>query len=120
MRVTHIHHMNQEVGILKLIERGPKGARQVLRELPEKTHRIRDDDLALLRKTEPAGGGIQGGKQEVVGEDLALGEGIEEGGLTRIGISYNRDDRYPGLKSFRTALAMGPGQMIDLCLQTED
>jgi hypothetical protein len=115
-----VDHVQQQVGILQLLERRLEGADEAFGQVADKADGVGDDHLPLERKPQPSGGGVEGGKEQILGKDLALGEGVEQGRLAGIGVADDGDDRHPGADALLATLHAAAGQRLELLLQAAD
>ena len=58
-------------------------------KLGDKSHRVRQDHVQVVRDLQLPGGGVQGVKEPVIGRDPRTGKLIEQSGLSRVGVAHN-------------------------------
>jgi len=75
-RITDINNMHQQVCFMQLFQGGLEGLEQFVRQIPDKTYRVSDNDLNIFGKTQPAAGRIKGGKELVLRIDVAFGQTV--------------------------------------------
>ena len=112
--------MEQQIGKGQLLQGGFKGLHQVVRQLADKSHRVRQQHGAGVGYLQGAGGGVQGVEQAVIGGDVRPGEAVEQGGLARVGIAHDGDNRH---LVFNAAVPLGgphPAHVLQLPLQLGD
>ena len=112
--------MQQQIGVLQLFQGGLEGAQERFGQGADEADRIGDDNLPFAGETQAAGGGVQGGEEQVFGKDLAPGQGVEQGGFAGIGVTDDGDDRHAGLDPLAAALVAAPGELLQLPLQAGD
>ena len=92
--VAGIHDVEDEICVGHLLEGGAKGREEVFRKVADEPHRVGDNHLAVVGKTQPPRAGIQRCEEFVLRHRLAVGKGVEQGALTRIGVPHDADDRH--------------------------
>ena len=65
--IRGIEHVQQEVRLLELLERGLEGRHQGVGQILDEPDGVGEHDLALLREPHAAGGGVEGREQLVLG-----------------------------------------------------
>ena len=110
-RVTHVDHMEEDVRSLEFVKRRPEGGHEFLRQVPNETHRIGDDRLGIFWKAEARAFRIERGEEAVLGEDFAFRQGIQERGLSGIGVAHDGDDGE--LRPFPSKAPLSPG-LLDI------
>ena len=89
IRVGGIHHVDQQVGIHGFLQRGFEGINEAVRQVTDKTHRVRQGHGAIgLTQVQLAGCRVQRGKQLVGGVRPRFDQCVEQGGLTRVGVAH--------------------------------
>ncbi len=109
--------MQKEVGLVELLERRPKGPRQIARQIANEAHRVGDDDLPLARKPQPAGGRVECGEQLVLGQDVAPGQGVEQRRLAGVGVADDGHHRQAAPHPLGPSARPLPTEAIDLLLE---
>ena len=66
-----VDDVQQQVGLVQLLQRGAERARQVARQIADEPDGVGDDDLALAREAQPPRGRIQRREQPVLGQHVA-------------------------------------------------
>jgi len=61
-------------------------------QFADEADRIRQEDVLVGRKAQPASGGVQRCEQLVFGQDIRAGEPVEQGGFAGVGIADNRGE----------------------------
>ena len=97
-----------------------KGLHQVVGQLADEAHRVRDEHRAGVRDLQGAGGGVQGVEQPVVGGDGRPGELVEQGGLARVGIAHDGHHRHLVLDAPLPLGGPHPADLLQLGLQLGD
>ena len=97
IRVAEVDHLDQEVGVVQLLERGAERLDQVGRQIADEADRVGQHHLALAREAEPAADRVEGGEQLVLDQRVPLGEGVEQGRLAGVGVADDRHDRHLAL-----------------------
>ena len=85
--------MEQQVGVLQLLQRRLEGLHQLVGELADKADGVRDHHIQRVADGELASGGIQGVKEAVVGRDGRPGELIQQGGFPGVGVAHDGNHR---------------------------
>ena len=89
-------------------------------EIPDEPHRIGHDDFAIVRKSETTARGVERFEEAILGRDLAMSQGIKQGGFPRIGVP---DDGEYGKRLAETsgsALILMAGDIVNVSLQMRD
>jgi branched-chain amino acid aminotransferase len=97
---TAIDDMYKQVGIPKLLERGPKGRHQRVRQIADESHRVDGHHGRVTVGIQRTHAGIEGGKKFVLGKDPRMSQRIQQGGFSGVGITDNGD-----LKHFAPSVA---------------
>ena len=87
VRVGDVYYVEQQVGLAGLVERTLEGVYQVGRQLSDESYGICEEERQIVYH-HLSYGSIEGGKELVFGEHLALGEQVHDGTLAHVGISY--------------------------------
>lgn len=87
--IGHVDDVEQQVGILQLLQGGLEGLHQLMGQLADKAHGVGDHHVQGVADGQEAGGGIQGIKQAVVGGDPGPGDGIEQRGFAGVGVAHD-------------------------------
>ena len=69
--VGEVGHVQQQVRLLDLLQRGPEGRHQVVGQLLDEPDRVGEQRLAAAGQPDPARGGVEGGEQLVLGQHRA-------------------------------------------------
>ena len=88
-----VHDVEQEVGVVELLERRAERVHEVRRQVADEAHRVGDDHLAVAREAEPAARRVERREQLVLGEHLRVGERVEQRATCRR--SCSRRSRAP-------------------------
>ncbi|MNE05669.1 hypothetical protein D3C80_982390 [compost metagenome] len=88
-----VDHVQQQVGIARLLERGAERLDQLVRQVTDEADGIGEDHRTDVVELQTAQGRIEGGEQLVGSEDVSLGQRIEQGRLAGVGIADQRDHR---------------------------
>ena len=86
--------MEDQVRVRQLLQGGLEGLHQMVGQFSDEAHRVGDQHRAGVGDLQGAGGGIQRIKQTVAGGDPRVGEGVEQGGLARVGVAHNGHHRH--------------------------
>mmetsp|Transcript_9230 Transcript_9230/g.18153 ORF Transcript_9230/g.18153 Transcript_9230/m.18153 type:complete len:312 (-) Transcript_9230:42-977(-) len=111
-RIRHVNNVHQNVRVRNLFQRRSEGRDEVGGELLDEPDRVRDEHLGSVlqpRKLHLSSGGVQRGKEHVLGEGGLLllrlfprealprrRERIEKSRLPRVGVPHEGDDGQPG------------------------
>ena len=74
------------------------------RELPDKADGIGKQHRGLIGQRQPPGGGVEGGKEPVIGQDIRPAKGVKQRAFTGVGIADQRHHRYAALLPFLAVL----------------
>ena len=66
--------MEDDIAVLGLLQGALKRLDQVVGQLADKTHGVRQQNLLVPRQGKASGGGIQGGEQLVLRQDIRIGQ----------------------------------------------
>ena len=89
IRMTYIHHVHQQIGFPHLIQRRLERLYQVVRQFPDKTDRVTQQERQILYR-HLANGGVQRRKQLILREHLALAQQVHQRRFAHIGITHQR------------------------------
>ncbi len=92
--VGDVHHVEEQVRLVDLLQRGPEGGHQGGGQLLDEAHRVGEEGLPSAGQGHPAGGGVQGGEELVLGHHLGVADGVEQGALAGVGVAHQGDDRH--------------------------
>ncbi len=85
--------MQEQIRIVQFVQGRLKRGQEIGRQVPDKSHRISNQDLEVTGKAQPPARWIKGGKQTILRQDLAIGQRVEQGRFTRIRIADDRNHR---------------------------
>ncbi|MNN64610.1 hypothetical protein D3C81_1800580 [compost metagenome] len=88
-----VDHMQQQIRVARLFERSPKSLDQLVWQVTNEAHGIGQDNRPDIVELKPAQGRIKCRKQLIGCVDLGLGQGIEQGRFTGVGIANQRNRR---------------------------
>lgn len=77
LRMRGVGDVDQDIGAFQLLQGGHEGLAQIGRQVADEAHGIGQNDLTIFG-VQPAAGWIEGGKELVLGQDVALGQGVEQ------------------------------------------
>lgn len=89
-------------------------------KIPNESDRISHDHLTIVRKPKAAAGYIEGLKEAILSRNLAVGQRINQRGLTRVRVSNDRKDGKGLPKSTRPALVLVSGDILDVLFPVRD
>ena len=89
VRVAGVEDVEEDVGVLELLEGGAEGADERAGEVLDEADGVGDEDLALLGEAVAARGGVEGGEELVLGEDVGPGHAVEERALAGVGVAHD-------------------------------
>src|SRR5262245_7975578 len=119
-RMRPVHEVDEQVGVLDLLERRTEGVDQVLRQVADEPHRVVDHDLALARQPQPTRRRIERREHPVLDEDLAFRQHVEERALPRVRVADERHDRHVPLAAPRAPLLAPHALSLELLLEKAD
>ena len=117
--VADIADMQNHVGFKNLFQGGAEGGDQLGWQVGNETDSVRGDDLAPRGQDKAAHGGVESGKQHVLGQNIGPGHAIEQGGFAGIGISDKGDQRKRHLAAAGAVQFAGFYHTIQLTFQTD-
>ena len=83
-----VHHVEQQVRILHHFQGGFEGRHQLMGQPLDEPYGVRQGAAAAVRQIQLPGGGVQGGEQLILGIDVRMGQGIQQGALPGVGIPH--------------------------------
>src|SRR5258708_25804914 len=94
MRIRRVDDLDEDVGAVDLLERGPERVDELVRQLVDEPDGVGHDRGLAVTELDLAAGGIQRRKQLVLGlRDLAPDEAIEERRLAGVRVADDADGR---------------------------
>lgn len=84
-----VEDVYQEIRYNGFLERGFEGFDEAVREAADEAHGVGNEEFLVAAQEELAGGGVEGGEEFVLGEDVGAGEGVDEGGFAGVGVADN-------------------------------
>ncbi len=85
--MRYVHHVQQEVGVAHLVERGFERFHEMGREFAYEPYRVGEQEREVV-DDDLAHGGVEGGKQLVFGKYIAFAQKVHEGGLAHVGVTH--------------------------------
>ena len=107
VRVGDVHHMNQQVGFAHLVQRRFERLDKMMRELADKTDGVGEQERQIV-DSDLADGGIERGKELVLGKDVGFAHEVHERGFADVGISDECDTHH-----LAAVLALGSHLTVD-------
>ena len=104
LRIRRVHHMNNDIRILRFLQRTFKRFHQMVWKLPYKAYRIRKQDLLSIIQRQRPRRCVQRGKQHGIFQNPRIRQGILYTALSRGGIAHKRSYFHARLS------ALGPDQ----------
>ncbi|MNJ67077.1 hypothetical protein D3C77_632180 [compost metagenome] len=86
-----VDHVQQQIGIAGFLQRRAKRLDQLVRQVTNETHRIRQDHRSDIRQLQAPQRRIQRGEQLVGRVDVGFRERVEQRGLAGVGVTDQRD-----------------------------
>ena len=93
LRARRVDHVQEQVGLARLLERGLERGDQRVRQVPDESDGVGEQDLPAAAEPPATGAGVEGGEELVLDEDAGVGQGIHEGALAGVGVADERDRR---------------------------
>ncbi len=119
--VARVDHLQQEVGVGRLLERRAERREQVLREIADEPHRVGEDDLALApaRPAAPQGARarIEGREELVLREHVGARERVEQRALAGVRVADDRHRGHAVPRALATALLALLAELLQLVLE---
>ena len=84
--VRDVYNMDEEIGFGDLIESGLEAFDELGREFADESDGVGEEE-GEVANNDLADGGVEGGEKFVFGEDIALSQKIEEGGLADVSVA---------------------------------
>ena len=91
--VRDVAHVQDEVGLDHLLERGAEGGDQHGRQIGDEADRVGQDDAPAALQAHLAHGRIERGEHLLLGEDVRAGDAVEQRRLAGVGVADDGDDR---------------------------
>ena len=107
--VGAVHHVQQQVGVGDLLERGAEGLDQLMRQVPDEADGVGQGEDPAVGGAGSAGGRVEGGEQRVLDQHPGVGQPVEQRGLARVGVAGDRAPPEPRWPGAATAWCRGPG-----------
>ena len=86
--VGRVHHMQQQVCVHGLLQRGLEGVDQAMRQIADEPHRIgQGHRTPQVTEVHLPGGRVQRSKELISGVGAGLDQGIEQGGFPSVGVA---------------------------------
>ena len=82
-----IADVEDHVRLHRLLQGGTEGFHQVMGQPADKAYRVDEQYLPAVRQPEGPGSGIQRGEELVLRQYARLGQGVEQGGFSRVGVA---------------------------------
>ena len=82
--------MYQQVGLTYLVESRLERVHEVCRQLADESYGVSQQERQVV-DDHLTNGGVECGKQLVLGKDVALGQQVHQGRLAHVGIAYQGD-----------------------------
>ena len=86
-RLGGVDDVQKQIGFVHFFQSGFEGFHEVVGELADEAYGIGQQAGLAIGKLQLAGGGIQGGKQLIVGEHAGVRQTVQESGLSGVGIA---------------------------------
>ena len=112
--------MHQEIGVGNLFERRSERLDELVRQAAHEPDRVREQHRLATRQPQPAHGGIEGGEQAVLHEDVGVGQPVEQRRLPRVRVPHERDG---GERAATARLALRvarAGELLEVLLELGD
>ncbi len=91
-RAGGVDHVQQQVGVGRLLQGGAEGLHQLVRQVADEAHGVRQRHRGLhLLQVHRAGGGVERGEQLVGDVGVGLDQRVEQRGLAGVGVAHQRD-----------------------------
>lgn len=84
--------MQDQVGLHHFFERCPESGNEMVRQIGNKAHRVRQDDRFAMGKPDAAQGRIERGEKHIFRKHLRTRHAVEKRGFSRIGIADKRNN----------------------------
>ncbi len=83
-----VDHVQQQVRVARLFERSPKCLDQLVRQVANEAHSVRQHDRPQVIELESAQGRVEGGEQLVSREHVGIGYRVEQRRFAGVGITH--------------------------------
>ena len=93
VRRGNIHHVQDQGGVGDFFERGAEGFDQRGGQVPDESHRIADQHAAAGGQGHRTHGRIERGEHARIGQHGGLGQAVEQGGFSGVGVTHQGDGR---------------------------
>jgi len=111
VRVGDVDDVYQKIGDDGFLEGGFERLDEPVRETADEADGVGDEELVIAGEKELAGGGVEGGEEFVLGENVGAGEGVQEGGFAGVGVA---DDGGGGNGDAEASAALDAALLDDL------
>ncbi len=91
--VAHVDDVKQKIRFVEFLKGGPECRNEFFREMPYEADRVGDNGLRITGKAESRAFRVQRGEEEILSEDAAVRESVQECRLSRVGVAHDRYDR---------------------------
>ncbi len=109
--------MDDEVGGDDLLQSRPEGGDELGREIRDEADRVGQDRLVEAGQGDFPHRRVEGGEEQILRHHVGLGKTIEQGGLARIGIADQCDDRPWRALASGAVEGPGAGDLLELLLE---
>src|SRR6266487_2111759 len=92
-RVTRVDHMEQQIGILRFLERCPERRHQMVRKLANESDRVGDPIAVAFAHVDLARQRVDRGEQAVLDEHILTRERLQKTRLARVRVAHERRRR---------------------------
>ena len=86
--------MQHQVGVGDLLERGPEGLHQLMRQVPDEADRVGEGVDPAVGVSRAAHGGVEGGEQRVLHQHPGAGQPVQQRRLPGVGVPGDRHRRH--------------------------
>ena len=105
--VAEIDDMDQDIRLVQFFQSGLERLQKFCRQVPDKSNRVRNDDIDISWKPQTAAGRIERCKEFVFGNNMTLGQRVQECRLAGICIADKGKDR-------KVFLTPAPSSLVSL------
>src|SRR5680860_1596490 len=106
-----VDHVQQQVGVQRLLERALERLDQLRGQLLHETDRVRHHGASAVGQLQPTSGGVERREQLVGDQGARTGQAVQQRGLARVGVAHEREREHVVAPA-----VLGPERARALCL----
>src|SRR5690606_29004571 len=119
-RIARVDHVQEEIGVLRLLEGRAERGEELLRQIADEADRVGDDDLALPREADAPRARVEGREELVLREHAGIRQRVQQRALAGVRVADDRHDRDAPARAPRTTLEALFAELLQLRLEAVD